>query len=119
MRLLLLLLALGGLLASPVTAAAAQAACGQHGAAMMAGMDMPTDNAANGKLGVDPCCDHGKSAGKACAQACATACGIAVALPPIAMFQLTMPVRDFVPAPVVTAHTHDPPGLYRPPRSIA
>ena len=62
MRLLIALLALMALLSSPVTAAAAQVACGHDGPMVMAGMDMSgmpgMDQAATKKAGGDPCCDQ-------------------------------------------------------------
>src|SRR5579859_4860113 len=77
MRLVFALLAVMALLVSPVTATAAQAACG-HDRAMAVTGTMANMDAA------DPCCDHarhGKMCDKSCAQACATSCAAAAALP--------------------------------------
>ena len=79
MRLVLAFLAVLALLSSPVTAAAAQAACSHDGPMVMAGMDMAAmpgmgQDAAK-KAGGDPCCDqishHGGKSDMTCAQACA------------------------------------------------
>jgi hypothetical protein len=127
MRLLLALLAIVGLLASPVTAAAAQARCGHaSGSAMVVGMDMSAmgamDHSGTQRSVGDPCCDpsgHHKTADRSCDQLCAAACAVAIALPTRAggLISVSHPAAEF-PAPLVSAHPFEPPGLKRPPRSI-
>lgn len=127
MRLLLALLAIVGLLVSPVTASAAQARCYHaSGAGMMAGMNMPgmpdTDHSSAQKPVNDPCCDplgNQKAADKSCAQACAATCGVVAALPttPISIVFVSMPAIEAT-GPLVSAHPHEPSGLKRPPKSI-
>jgi len=126
MRVVLALLALIGLLLSPVAASAAAPACLHHhdGASMAMDMLMPiaAPHAQTGKA--DPCCDDdGKPAhhdSKSCAQACATSCGVTVALPEAgfgAPLAAGGPVLE--PAPNKAFQAHAPPGLKRPPRIIA
>ena len=78
MRALLALLAVVGLLFTPVAAAAAQERCAEAGVEM-AGMMMPmADGSDAAKAAPDPCCDHTDKApqsSKACAQACAAGAG--------------------------------------------
>lgn len=126
MRFLLALLAVIGLLVSPATAAAAQAACHGHGEAAMsmAMPDMTGMDHADGKP--DPCCDPAKDQAKSkhdamsCIAACIAMCGIPAALPntPAA---ISMKPEHGAPAPARTASLkpHEPDGLERPPRSIA
>ena len=116
MRFVLALLAILGLLTAPLTAAAAQASCGHEGpGAMPAGVHTS---------GADPCCDHsgqqGKKADVVCAQACATSCGVAVALassPYSVVFATTQ--AAVAPSRIGSPHPYEPPGLKRPPKSIA
>jgi hypothetical protein len=128
MRLVLVLLAVIGLLASPAAAAAAQAACQDHGGQMMtdaAMADMPGMSQADGHK-ADPCCDPGKDQGQtkhdatSCLQACAVMCGIVAALP-VVMATPMAPPADVVlkPAAVASLRAHEPSRLERPPRSIA
>lgn len=127
MRLLLALLAIVGLLASPVTAAAAQTRCDHaSGSAIMGGMDMSApgamDHSGAQKSVGDPCCDpsgHHKTADKSCDQLCATACAVAIAMPtsPMTLNFVSRPAAE-IPAPLVSANPFEPPGLKRPPRSI-
>lgn len=127
MRFVLALLAVIGLLASPVAAAAAQAACHDHGQTMMSMPmgDMPGMGQADGPK-ADPCCDPGKDAGKSkhdamsCMQACAAMCGVVAALPAVAMAPLAPPDHVALqPARVASLKPHEPNRLDRPPRSIA
>lgn len=122
MRFVLALLAALALAISPVAAAAAQAACHMNGAAAP---DMPGVPQAPHKTGTDPCCPpssgkQGKQADSSCAQACAATCGVAVAL--------SEPTFDIVfvstpgavpPARIEPVHPYKPPGLRRPPKSMA
>ncbi len=126
MRFVLALLAVMALAISPVTAAAAQAACGQGGPGAMTGMDMQmTLGAAHAGVekASDPCCDqagHHKMNDKNCAQACAASCVATVALPT----SFTSGSFVFVRAPMspprlVPAVSYQPFGLERPPKSMA
>ena len=126
MRLVLAFLAVLALLANPATAAAYQAAC--LGDESMAGMAMaaPAHMDASGvqKSGADPCCDHsgqpGKTSDASCAQACAATCGVAVALTAPAFGVMFAPLRVEAPlARTVPQHPYEPPGLKRPPKSMA
>jgi hypothetical protein len=127
MRFLLVLLAVIGLLLSPAAAAAAQAACQDHGGAMisMPMGDMPGMSQADGQK-TDPCCDPSKDQGKSkhdpmsCMQACAAMCGVVAALPAVSAAPLTPAVRlALQPARVASLKPHEPSRLERPPRSIA
>lgn len=127
MRLVLALLAVMALLSSPVTAVAAQAACGHNGPMAMAGMEMsamPGMDQAGTQKGADPCCDqtsdHGGKRDMSCAQACAAMCGVTVALTAVSYDVVLAPVAADVPAArAVSPHPYKPPGLKRPPKSIA
>ena len=124
MRVFLAMLALVGLLLSPAAASAAAQRClHQDGGAMVMTMGAAPPSA-DGKASHHNCCDeHGKPAkhdNKACAQACATVCGVNVALPQAelgASLAAGGPVLE--PVPAKAFHAHAPPGLKRPPRSIA
>lgn len=128
MRFLLALLAVVGLLASPVTAAAAQASCGHNGPMASSGMEMPaTPGHAHMTSSVgkgDPCCDptgksHKTSHGN-CTGACSAACAGVLALPASLTIGAPAPARAPLDLPVLTsAQGLDPPGLERPPKSIA
>lgn len=128
MRLLLALLAVLGLLASPVAASAAQAACSHEQAGAMAGMpmaDMPGMHHGDGQK-ADPCCDPlqdhgpGKHDKTDCAKACAAMCAATAALRAgAAHLTLASSAADLPPARLKSLHTHEPGGLERPPRSIA
>jgi hypothetical protein len=124
MRILLALMAVLALVASPVTAAAAQAACGQTGpGGLMAGMRMPSADQGGASKAADPCCNYGgqhKQTANGCAQACATSCAVASALPSSSV-SIT---RAFTRAPVTSARLvsvqgHEPSGPERPPKSMA
>lgn len=125
MRFLLALLAVIGLLASPVSATAAQATCQGHGDAMMSMpmADMPGMDHADGAA--DPCCDPAQDAppskhdGMSCLLACIAMCGVTAALPstpPISLLR----ADHFAPAPgrMASLTPHDPGRLERPPRPI-
>lgn len=126
MRLVPAFLAILALLISPVTAAAAQVACAQDGQPAMASMDMsamPGMDQAGAKTTHDePCCDrsapHGKIAD--CVQACAAMCGVTAALVSAPLGVVFTPVRVELPAArIVSFQPYEPPGLRRPPKSIA
>jgi hypothetical protein len=128
MRYVLAFLAVLALLSSPVTAAAAQVACSHDGPMAMAGMNMSSmpgmDQTGAKKAGGDPCCDqtgqHGGKSDMSCAQACATMCGVTVALASSSYGVVFVPTpADIPPARIVSSHPYQPPGLKRPPKSIA
>ncbi|MBT9470785.1 MAG: hypothetical protein IV099_06330 [Phenylobacterium sp.] len=125
---MLALLAVLALLSSPVTAAAAEVACSHNGPMAMAGMDMSSmpgmDQAGVKTAGSDPCCDqtgqHGGKSDMSCAQACATMCGVTVALVSSPYGVVFLPMQaDVPPMRIVSSHPYQPPGLKRPPKSIA
>lgn len=123
MRLLLALLALVGLLLSPVAASAAAPVCLHHhdAAQMAAAMDVAGPQDA-GMSAAMPCCDDdgGKSVphdSKSCAQACAALCGVTAAQPETAAeLPLAVAHARFEPAAATPLHAHGPPGLKRPPK---
>lgn len=123
MRVLLALLALVGLLLSPVAASAATQVCLHHDAG--AGMSMMMDTPhANGAAKADPCCNDDSKPTKhddqSCAQACAVICGVTAALPQAAVeLSLTESHARLEPAALVALHAHGPPGLKRPPKHQA
>jgi hypothetical protein len=125
MRLVLAFLAVLALLINPVTAAASEAACLHDGSMEMAGMTMTAPTAPEfQKSGADPCCghsgQHGKTSDASCAQACAATCGVAVALAAPAFGVMFAPLRVEAPlARTVPQHPYEPPGLKRPPKSMA
>lgn len=123
MRLVLALLAVMALLVSPVTAAAAQAACDQGDPAAMASMDMPSVAQSSGqKATADPCCDHSAKHPmdqKSCALACANACAVAAAVPAALTSSLLLfSTAQLTPARMAPAHPYEPAGLIRPPKSM-
>lgn|SRR5579859_2240619 len=123
MRLVLALLAVMALLVSPVTAAAAQAACDQGGPAAMASMDMPGVAQSSGqKATADPCCDHSAKHPmdqKSCALACANTCAVAAAVPLVLTSSLLLfSTAQLTPARMAPAHPYEPAGLIRPPKSM-
>lgn len=126
MRLWLAILALVGLLLSPVVASAATSACLRHhdGVQMPMAMDMsPTPDASKAAS----CCDDdaGKPVdhqqdGKSCAQFCAMICGVTAALPQgFVALSLTESHASVPPAASTPLHAHGPPGLKRPPKQDA
>jgi hypothetical protein len=127
MRLVLALMAVFALLASPVVAATAQVVCDQTGQVAMATMDMSAmpgmAQAVPEKTSTNPCCDHGashKMDPKSCAQACANACAVAAGMSgsPVG-YLLVFVAVELRPAALAVAHPHEPPGLIRPPKTIA
>lgn len=128
MRFVFALLAMVSLLISPVTAAAAQAACSQAGPAAVAILDMPemqgTEHAGVHMTAADPCCDHGAKHpmehSKSCALACAGPCAAIAALPgPVFGSRLAFSAAPLIPARSAPAHPYEPSGLMRPPKSMA
>ena len=124
MRVLLALLALVGLLLSPVAASAAAPACLHHHGG--AGMAMAMDTSAVPTAGkAMPCCDDdaGKPPShdaKSCMQACAVVCGVIVSLPETAVtVSLAELHAGLEPAVADPLHPHPPPGLKRPPKDQA
>jgi hypothetical protein len=86
----------------------------------MPGMDQPGAKTS----GADPCCDpadhHGKKSGERCVQACAAICGVSGALATSSAGLVFAPTPAILtPASAVSRHAHEPPGLRRPPKSIA
>lgn len=124
MRLVVALLAVLGLLAAPVAAAAGQGACARHGGwaaemSAMPGMNAPAVH----KAGGDPCCDRSgrpdKKAAAGCAQACAATCGVVVALAASPLGVTVARARADAPlAPGASSHPYQPPGLDPPPKPI-
>ncbi len=126
MRFVLALLAVLALLVSPVTAAAAGAACGQNGLPQMVGMGMsapPCADQADVHKAVDPCCGHAdqhKMGDKSCAQACATSCAVVAALPSsLASLNLTVTRVPVTLARLISVKGYKPAGPERPPKSNA
>lgn len=124
MRLLLALLALVGLLMTPVAASAGAAYCFGHGEAMMAmSADAPVAYHTEHKAD-HSCCDPdgapSKHDSQACAKACAAMCVTAAVLDEATVQTATPLGRPYVEAtPLKAFHAHAPPGLKRPPRILA
>ena len=127
-RTVLAILAVIGLLASPVAAAAAEATCHEHDRSTV--MEMPmsgTPSMAQANTAkADPCCDPTKSDAPSkhktydCMQACAAMCGVVAALPAVpAVFLLGAHHEPPLPALIASLKRHAPGRLERPPRSIA
>ena len=123
MRLLLAILAVLGLLVTPVAASAGAAACRHHGDGGMSAVDAaPRPHTVHAPD--HSCCDEGGAPAehdsKSCAQACAAMCVASAALAADGPSAPTPVGRLFVEAmPLKALHAHAPPGLKRPPRSIA
>ena len=122
MRHLLAILALVGLLLSPVAASAATQVCLHHDGG--AGMSMPMADGALAKAGAPDCCDdHGNPAkhdDHGCAQACAVMAGVTAALPQAEPgAALSMSHTRIAPAALMPLQAHGPPGLKRPPKHEA
>jgi hypothetical protein len=123
MRLVFALFAILGLLISPVSASAAQVACGQSATSASQMMDMPGMAVAGvDKASADPCCDHSQSHKmdqKSCALACANACAVAAAIPvALTSSLLLFSTAQLTPARLAPAHPYEPAGLIRPPKSM-
>lgn len=128
MRLMLALLAAFALLLSPVTAAVAHAACDGESQGAMARMNMSVAPAMSHAEGAEPsgapCCDQAahiaEVAYKGCAAACAATCSVALPLANLPVGVILLRRQADVPPPrLVASHPHKPPGLKRPPKSMA
>jgi hypothetical protein len=117
------ILAIVGLLLSPAAAAAAAQRCAhEHGARAMV---MDVAHASPTSAGADhECCDDAGEATdhdmQACAQDCAIMCAVNAALPaatPIGVVKVG--AFKAAPTPASGVHPFAPPGLKRPPRTIA
>jgi len=124
MRVFLALLAVVGMLLSPVAASAATPACLHHHDAMDMVVAMDASGAPTAGDAM-PCCDDdgGKPTqhdSKSCAQACAAICGVTAALPQMAadlpLAESHARVEPAAPSPL---HAHGPPALKRPPKHHA
>jgi hypothetical protein len=125
MRLLLAILALVGLLMSPVAASAGAAYCAGHGGEVMDGMRASAPVAYHAQHKADhSCCDPdgapAKHDSKACAKACAAMC-VATAVLSDATVQTPAPLglAAVEATPLKAFHAHAPPSLKRPPRTLA
>lgn len=122
MRLLVVLFAVMGLLANPVSAAAAQAACSQAmSSASMSGMAMPGMQQSGAMTSKPACCDYSKGhPAKSCAQLCAAICAVDAAFGgPSVSAPFAMAAAELAPAPVPSVHSFEPAGAERPPKPIA
>jgi hypothetical protein len=125
MRLLLAILALIGLLMSPVAASAGAAVCFGHGDEAMIATNAEVAVAHHTEQKADhSCCDPDGAAAKhdsqACAKACAAMC-VTVAVVHEATVLTLAPVgrRHVEATPLKAFHAHAPPSLKRPPRILA
>ncbi len=124
MRLLFALLAIMALLASPMTAAAAQVACAEREvSSATAGVEMPCmggmDHAKPDAPKGDSHPDSHKKPGMSCAQACASTCG-AIALLPTTLVSIepNQAASRIRPTDPVVLAPHDFGRLERPPKSL-
>ncbi|MDP3747357.1 MAG: hypothetical protein Q8Q88_09950 [Phenylobacterium sp.] len=119
-RILIAILALLALAASPITASAAPMACGmdtpQAVTSSMVSMDAPADRHA-APVKPDPCCDKVlKGCAKACSMACTSGLAVLAVMSSIAVFQTALRLD----APKSAAwRSHLPIGPDRPPKSLA
>jgi hypothetical protein len=125
MRLLLAILALVGLLMTPVAASAGAAVCFGHGGEAMMAMNTDAPVAYRTEHKADhSCCDPdgapAKHDSQDCAKACAAMCVTAAVLNETTV-QTPIPLgRPHVEAtPLKAYHAHAPPSLKRPPRTLA
>ena len=123
MRHLLAILALVGLLLSPAAASAAAMRCMHEHGGMAVVMDASTMSADATGAAHDCCDEDGKSSdhdSSACAQDCAVVCGVSVALPDARDVGIVgVDAVRLAPQAVRGIHPFAPPGLKRPPRTIA
>lgn len=121
MRALLALMAVVGLLFTPMAAGAAQERC-SHAGSEMAGMEMPmAQGSGHTKATPDPCCDHSDEARrstKACAQVCATVYGLVAPLPVSSEWSAHATSVRLVAATTLPLKTLARPRAERPPRNI-
>lgn len=125
MRFLLAILALVGLLMTPVAASAGAAVCFGHGGEAMTAMSAAAPVAHHTEHKADhSCCDPdgapAKHDSQACAKACAAMCVTAAILNETTV-QTPTPLgrADVGSAPLKAFHAHAPPSLKRPPRTFA
>ena len=120
MRFVFALLAVIGLLASPVAAAVAPAGCHHPASASMPCAPMPGMNGAVVTAsGGDHTAKHKGLTASGCAQACAAGCAVAVALAPPLKTAEFVSVQAEVPAlRAAYSHPFEPQGLKRPPKSM-
>lgn len=123
MRELLAILALVGLLLSPAAASAAATRCMPDHGGMAIAMDASTTSS-DATGAAHDCCDEDAQSsdqdGAACAQDCAVMCGVSIAL--LDAGDVAIMGRDaakLVPQAGRGIHPFAPPGLKRPPRTIA
>lgn len=124
MRLLLAMLALVGLLMTPAVASAGAAACFGHGdrAIVASAGDSVADHTEH--EADHSCCDPqgapDRHDSQACAKACAAMCVTTAALSDTAA-QAPAPLGSLAveTMPPKAFHAHAPPGLKRPPRTLA
>lgn len=119
-RILIAILALLALAASPITALAAPMACGmdtpQAVSSSMASMDASADRHA-APVKSDPCCDKMlKGCAKSCSMACTSGLAVLVMMPSIAVFQTAMTLD---PLKSSVWRSHLPIGPDHPPKSLA
>ncbi len=124
MRAFLAILALVGLLLSPVAASAATQVCLHHDSGAAMSMPMPMMGGPPAKAGPHRCCDdQGKPAkhdSGDCLKACALICGMTAALPSIdAAPARPLEHARLEPMAAPPLHAHGPPGLKRPPKPQA
>lgn len=124
MRLLLALLALVGLLLTPVAASAGAAYCLGHGGEAMAAASADATVTPHVEHKADhSCCDPdgvpAKHDSQSCAKACAAMCVATAVLSEVSTETPTPLGRPHVEAaPLKAFHAHAPPGLKRPPRTL-
>lgn len=123
MRLLLVILALVSLLMTPVAASASAAECLGHGGGMVMSSDAPKAHHTEHAVDHSCCNEDGTPAehdSETCAQACAAVCVANVALADAGIDTPTLVSRILVETvPLKAFHAHAPPGLKRPPRTVA
>ncbi|TAL31247.1 MAG: hypothetical protein EPN98_16350 [Phenylobacterium sp.] len=119
-RILIAILALLALAASPITASAAPMACGmdspQGATSSMASMDPSADRHV-APVKSDPCCDKVlNGCAKTCSMTCTSGLAVLVALSSIAVFQTAMTLD---PPKSSAWRSHVLIGPERPPKSLA
>ena len=121
MRLVLTVLAIVGLLVSPVTASAARAHC-DHTVVVNAMADMPGMAHVGGAIkgAHKPCCDpHGRATDKACAEQCASLIVAMCAMPCDFSHAVFMdPLMKSPIWPTIGARDHKLSGPERPPKNF-
>lgn len=120
-RILIAILALLALVASPITASASRMECGmdasQPVASSMASMDGTSVDRHPAPAKPDPCCDK---ALQGCATGCSMSCAASVFVPPAIWSVAALEAQvTLTPLQGAILHSHPPPGLDRPPKSMA